>query len=516
MRGRATFLALVATGLAVAAAWGLRAAGPEAAPEEVGRAPRLTPDVAGCVIPPNLAPLNVRVDEPGARWTLTVEGGGEALTVTSGTPAMHLPAGGWRRLLEAAAGGEVTMSATVEGHGGRRRRFRPVRLGVATEPIDPYLAYRLIGPVYNGYRHMGIYERDLRTFAERTVLDGRSFGGYCCNCHSTCRNRPDPMSLQVRSASGLPMLVLAGGEVRNVSTRGRFSQSPAAYTSWHPSGALCAFSVNRLSLVYHAVGETRDVHDAASDLGVYYVEDNLVSTAPALADPDRLESWPGWSHDGRHLYYASAPRVAPERLRENRYDLVRIPFDLETRTWGAPETLVSAAETGTTAIQPRPSPQGRWVVYCRADYGNFTIYSPSSDLWVYDLTTGETRRLEASGDACDSWHSWSSNGRWLAFASKRDDGVYTRVYLSYFDADGRSHPPVVLPQEDPAFYGRFLKCYNVPELMVAPIPARTAELAKAICEPHRRMVAETDAPACLLPPPDAPPAADPRERTFSN
>ena len=58
-----------------------------------------------------------------------------------------------------------------------------------------------------------------------------------------------------------------------------------------------------------------------------------------------------------------------------------------------------------------------------APFGTFHIWHPESDLYVVDLETGENRELtEANSDDTESYHSWSSNSRWIVFSSRRDEG----------------------------------------------------------------------------------------------
>jgi len=90
------------------------------------------------------------------------------------------------------------------------------------------------------------------------------------------------------------------------------------------------------------------------------------------------------------------------------------------------------------------------------------------------------RRLEVNSDRSESWHCWSSNGRWVVFSSKRRDGVFTRSYISYVDEDGKVYKPLLLPQKDPAFYDSFLKTYSVPEFVIEPVRTREKDLAEAV------------------------------------
>ncbi|HOI54885.1 MAG TPA: hypothetical protein PLP01_06520, partial [Phycisphaerae bacterium] len=83
----------------------------------------------------------------------------------------------------------------------------------------------------------------------------------------------------------------------------------------------------------------------------------------------------------------------------------------------------------------------------------------------------------------DSWHSWSSNGRWLVFASKRGNGLFGRLYICHVDLDGRFSKPLLVPQQDPRFYDSFAMTYNVPELASGPVPIRGNRLARLIRSP---------------------------------
>jgi hypothetical protein len=69
------------------------------------------------------------------------------------------------------------------------------------------------------------------------------------------------------------------------------------------------------------------------------------------------------------------------------------------------------------------------------------------------------------------------------------DGTFARLYFSYIDDQGRAHKPVLLPQQDPTFYDRCLKTYNVPELTPTPVPATQRALVAAICRRDRSLAA---------------------------
>jgi hypothetical protein len=84
-----------------------------------------------------------------------------------------------------------------------------------------------------------------------------------------------------------------------------------------------------------------------------------------------------------------------------------------------------------------------------------------------------------SGDT-ESYHSWSSNGRWMVVSSRREDSNYTRPFIAHVDAQGRSTKAFVLPQADPEFHHQFMKSYNIPEFMRGPVKYDAKDFAKVL------------------------------------
>jgi Tol biopolymer transport system component len=449
--------------------------------------PRIRPDYTRTVIPTNIAPLNFVVQEPGTGYRVQVSSSrGEGFTVASRSAAIEMPVGPWRELLEANRGEELSWDVYARGNDGQWTRFDAITNTIAPEDIDGYLVYRLITPAYNLYADIGIHQRNLASYEESVVLHSGAFGNGCLNCHTFPQNGTEQMVVSIRSTSyGSSALIARDGAVTKLDTK-------FGYSSWHPSGQLVAYSLNKVRQFFHSVGsEVRDVVDLDSDLAYYRLGSTAVQTTPDISEADRLETYPTWSPDGRYLYHCSAPilwadrdAVPPEHYDEVRYDLRRIRYDVETDTWGDAETVLSADETGLSILLPRISPDGRWLLFCMCEYGCFPVYQPSSDLYLMDLETGEYRRLQISSDQSESWHSWSSNSRWFVFSSKRRDGLFTRSYISYLDDAGKAHKPVILPQRDPTFYDSFIKTYSVPELVAEPVRVSPRALAKAVRSPR--------------------------------
>jgi hypothetical protein len=129
--------------------------------------------------------------------------------------------------------------------------------------------------------------------------------------------------------------------------------------------------------------------------------------------------------------------------------------------------VYNAFSQGGSASHPRVSADGNYLLYTWTEYGTFPVWHQEADLRMLNLQTNEPVDVSIwnAEDEADSYHSWASDGRWVIYGSRRQDGRYTRLYLGYFDRDGRAHKPFLLPQEDPRYNHWRLKSYNVPEFV---------------------------------------------------
>jgi hypothetical protein len=447
----------------------------------ITRPPQISPDYSGLVIPPNIAPLNFSIREEGQRFFVRIRSrSGEPIEITRHSRKVTIPIDRWRSLLDANRGQELLLDVFAKAD-GEWRRYQTITNTIADQDIDPCLVYRLIRPLYSNYRQTAVQQRDLTTYDESVVLDGASLGYGCVNCHSFAGNDPNRMCIGIRSSKfGEAAVVAVDGRVKKVDTK-------FGYTAWHPSGRLAVYSINPIHQFFHSTGAAvRDIVDMNSALAYYLAATEEVKLVPRAADKNRLESYPAWSPDGRYLYYCSAPllwrdyrTMPPDRYAEVKYDLMRIRYDVNTDSWGWPEIVLSSSETGMSILIPRISPDGRYLLFCMCRYGCFPAFQPSSDLYMMDLTTGDYRFLDINSRFSDSWHSWSSNGRWIAFSSKRRASPFTRCYLSFVDQTGKAHKAFLLPQRDPEFYDSFLKTVSVPELLTGPVPVSAEALTRA-------------------------------------
>ena len=482
------------------------------------RPARISPDYADVVLPPNIAPLNFRIKEPGSAYRVNISAAlGRSINVTSDDARIIIPPDAWRTLLEANRGGQLTFDVAVRDESGNWLPFGPITNTIASEDIDRYLAYRLFKSLYRIWVEMNIYQRDLEGYDQRPIWRGRTFRqeaqGGCIHCHTFRANRTDRMALSYRDKDlGAGVILAVEDQVINLNTK-------FGYTAWHPSGKLVAYSRNKVRQFFHHAGVgIRDVVDLDSSLAYYVLETQTVKSNPKIDEPGRLETYPTWSPDGDYLYFSSAPilwtdpdEVPPKNWDKIRYDLRRIRYDIDTDTFGEPETILSAARTGRSILIPRVSPDGRFLVFTMCDYGCFPINLPDSDLYIMDLQSPprpdgefEYRDLGVNSDWAESWHSWSTNSRWLVFSSKRIDGLFARPHFTYIDADGKAHKPLVMPQQDPSFYDALVKTYTLPEFTVVPVMVPERDVVRALHAPTKVKVnqaAATSAATAGEPPP---------------
>lgn len=468
---------------------------PEGA-RESGEEAKIFPDYKGVVIPPNISPLDFKILNDGERYVTTISGE-NAGTITVRGRDVKLPSKEWKALVEANKGSDIVYTVNVKRK-GEWLRLAQFKGTVAEDPIDDYMVYRLLAPSYEFYTAFSIRQRNLSTGEDREVYNNRMHYNpkeqQCMNCHQFQNYRTENWQMHVRQVLG-GTLIVTGDESRKVSLKTDSTMSAGVYPAWHPTEKLIAYSVNRTRQFFHEKNiQKLEVQDPLSDLILYDIDKNEVSKV--AADPLAFETFPAWSPDGKTLYYSSARQPEIATLPSDsiaicfdqiRYDLMRKSFDPSTKSFGPEELVYDAKSQDLSAMEARISPDGRFLLFSLGGYGTFHIWHRDSDLWVMDLESGESRPLtEANSNDADSFHNWSSNGRWIVFTSRRDDGLFSRVFFSYFDREGNAHKPFMLPMKDLSGHKDEVYSYNVPEFCVEPIRQSVKDLSRMIEQDARQ------------------------------
>lgn len=452
--------------------------------------PLISPDYAGLAIPCNIQPLDFTICTDGESFItrITGENAGE---ITVAGRNVRFDTEQWRKLLSENAGGDLRYSIYVRRN-GKWLILEEFTNHVAAEPIDEYLTYRLLAPSYEFYTAFSIRQRNLSTGEDREVYNNRMHytpkAQQCMNCHQFQNYRTENWQMHIRQILG-GTLIVTGDKSVKVNLKTKYTMSAGVYPAWHPTDRVIAYSVNRTRQFFHEKNIHKlEVQDPASDLILYDIDSNQVNLI--AADTSAFETFPAWSPDGNTLYFSSAQQPEIARLPSDSiaicfdkiyYDIVRMDYDRIGKKFTDPKTVVDARSMERSALLPRISPDGRYLLYSLGEYGTFHIWHRGSDLWVKNLETGDSYPLDtANSPDADSYHNWSSNGRWIVFTSRRDDGLFTRTYFAYFDADGHAHKAFMLPPKD--FSGKMdrVLSYNIPEFSIEPIRQSPRELSRMI------------------------------------
>ena len=451
--------------------------------------PNIYPDYVDVTIPVGIAPLNFSMaDELVETIDVDVKGSKGGSLHANGSYA-DFDIDEWHQLLEENKGGKLIFTVCAEKD-GRWTRYRDFQMTVSSEALDAWgITYRRIPPSYEIYSKMGLYQRDLSNYDEKALLENTQVPNQCINCHTANRTNPDQYVFHVRGQHGATMVHRNGVdellEGKNDSLGGGM-----VYPYWHPGGRYCAFSTNSTAQMFHTAKVKRiEVYDNSSDVFVYDTQTHTILKDTLTMKQLWAENTPAFSPDGQWLYYTTALRqFYPTDYDKEMYSLCRVNFDEKTGRIGTQvDTLINTAVTGKSVTWPRPSYDGRFLMYTQVDYGYFSIWHPEADLWLLDLKTGETRALdEVNSDCAESLHSWSSNSRWFLFTSRRDDGLYSRIYLSMMGQDGKATKPFMLPQRTPKqFYHRLLYSYNTPDFTSHPVKNNARLMGRDILNDQR-------------------------------
>ena len=452
--------------------------------------PPVFPDYCNVTVPFNIAPLNFIVSDCD-KSEVIIKGTNDSIKIISGGK-IRIPERKWHKMLKDNINNDISVSV-VSLKDKKWTKYRPFKISVKGDPVDPYIAYRLIAPGYEAYSGMGIYQRDLTSFRQKAVITNRLVRGTCMNCHSFNSGDPDKMMFHIRGDVSGTML-MTDGKILKLNTKLKETISNCIYPYWHPSGDYIAFSVNNISQVFHSVRDKRiEVFDSRSDIVVYDIKNNKLITSGLISSENSFETFPAFTPDGRTLVFCSAVKAEqPAEYDKVKYSLCKISFDPESGTFGDRiDTLVSVNVTGKSISFPRISPDGKQLIFTMAQYGNFSIWHRDADLYALDLDNNKFRNIEAiNSTESDSYHSWSSNSRWMVFSSRRNDGLYTRPYFTYFSSEGTFSKPFMLPLKDPGIYHESLYSYNVPEFVKGEIRPDQRSLLKSIDSPAKDVIFE--------------------------
>lgn len=466
----------------------------------------------GTLFPPeSVAPTFLWEDtEPGAaRWSIVVrsDGAGSELRFTSDTPRWRPPEDTWSEIKQRSLERDAEVTVERVDHATAGTAAASVHIRTSRDPVGDSLFYRevplpFLTAVQDPSRIRWRFGTIDSVEGPPIVLQNLPV---CGNCHSFADNG-SVLGLDVDYGNDKGAYAIIPTAKKMVMDDGKiitwadFKRADGELTFGllsrvSPTGRYVASTVKDRS-VFVAVPEitfSQLFFPIKGILVVYDRETKKFAALPGADDPRYVQTNAVWSPDGKTLVFArsEAYRAAvidqknavlidekdiPEFTRDHkpfRYDLYRIPFN--DGKGGKAEPIEGASGDGRSNFFPKFSPDGKWIVFCKAN--SYMLLQPDSELYIVPAAGGVARRLRYNTARMNSWHSWSSNSRWLVFSSKVNT-PYTQLFLTHIDENGNDSPPVLLE--------RFTspdRAANIPEFVKLPGDAIT-EIREQFLDPY--------------------------------
>lgn len=427
----------------------------------------------------------------------------------------------WHLIKQCSASNALDMTICGLGgdpaeNGGTRVVSRgSVSFAMAREPVGAPLFYRDV-PLMPSRTKEGVVKpladdavplvkwrlRDISQPAPRVVMQNMPT---CANCHSFSADG-GRMSMDIDGPDGdkgahtvvqvKQTMSVERDDVFTWNTARRENPNgPISYGLFprlSPDGRYVAATINEQVFVqnYMDFRFLQTFYPTRGIIAIYDTTTGAIRTLPGANDTRFVQSNPEWSPDGREILfiratarenYPSGPRARyanDPNETQIQYDLYRIPFN--GGDGGTAEPVIGASHNGKSNSFPKFSPDGKWVVFVQAKNG--LLMRPDSKLCIIPAQGGQSRTMRCNMEPMNSWHTWSPNGRWLAFSSKAF-GPYTRIFLTHVDENGMDSPAVLVPDCTAAN-----RAVNLPEF--ANIPGDGIATIETPAVDYRRLMKE--------------------------
>ncbi|MCF7707551.1 MAG: tetratricopeptide repeat protein [Verrucomicrobia bacterium] len=434
----------------------------------------------GAVFPRDIAPPLFEWSETNSavsKWLITFQFQDDAqpLHFVSEKPRWIPSLEGWNTIKQQSLGKSAQVRILGFHDSGKPRFYSRSRIRISTsqDEVDASIFYREVNlpfidavkdPTRIRWRFGGVED----TATPRVVLKNLPV---CGNCHSFSRDggllgmdvdyaNNKGSYVVTRTAKEMTLAtsdILSWSEFREEDEKPTFG----LLSSVSPSGRYVISTVKDRSVFVPKPGLefSQLFFPIQGILAFYDRQTKTFSSLPGADNPEYVQSNPTWSPDGDYVVFARSKAyelknnsdqykilLSPEDCAEFskkgkpfKFDLYRVPFN--NGEGGTPEPIEGASNNGKSNFFPKYSPDGRWIIFCRAE--NYMLLQPDSELFIIPAEGGTAQKLDCNLPLMNSWHSWSPNGHWLVFSSKTFS-PFTQLFLTHIDENGASSPPVWL------------------------------------------------------------------------
>ena len=387
--------------------------------EKVKVLPSLFPDYVNVSVPYNIAPLNFLLKDCSGQIEVRLSSSSSDYTFIGNEGKIRFPQNEWAELLKKEKGGVIKVNVKAQKD-GKWIVYPSFKWEIKAEAIDDYIIYSKEVPGNVPNLNKSLTRREMASFSEKEIHKEQPF---------FYAKFPEKVSFRGKKRGNFGVYVMDSLFVSYISV---FPDKRRENIGLHSSVLLADFSNEQ-----------------------YKVLPDSISSGGEISFVDL-------SFDSRKLFYCvSSGSVDPDSILSLKYDLMSRdinPADLSVS--GIPDTV--ACMPAASVSYPSSSPDGNYIAYTVSGFGASSEWHDDSDMRLMNLHTGTIDSLQIvnSANKADIVRGWSSNGRWLMFSSKRDDGFYERIYFSYIDSTGMAHKPFMLPQEDASCYNNMMEIFG--------------------------------------------------------
>lgn len=453
--------------------------------------PAIYPDYIGVTVPVNICPLNFDLQSYDyQKLDVTISCGDDELHYQN-NGAIEIDESKWHKLLENHTMDSIKVEVAVKIK-DNWFGLKPFHFFVDSSKLDYSVVYRRIAPAYGVFSDIGICQREISSFKETNIINSKQLQNACMNCHSFNRTNPDNMLLHIRGEiSGTIYKNNDTAEIYVTKTDSTINNF--AYSYYHPEGRYIVSSMNTTRQVFRTGHYQRlDVFDYQADIAVYDRYTSEILPVPHLKTEEYYEDFPVFSADGKKIYFSRCKLdKLPENFQKLKFNLCSVDFDAATRTIGKEiTTVIDAKSINLSATEPRPSYDGKYIMFCMMEYGDFAIWHRKADLWIYNIEKDSSYCLTAANSPeSEAYHNWSKDSKWFVFTSRRGDALYTQLYFAKMNPDGTCTKPFLLPQRNPKVYqDENTHSFNCPEFCSKPLPLNKSEIFEMAYGKERKHV----------------------------